>query len=801
MIEQPLFSSEHLPISLPPTLYGRQSQLSRLRDLLSTTGTIWLQGPPGIGRRALAATVATEYLTESGGVLWFTVYHDDVGMLANRVMRAYGVSALSTDDDLGSQLELVQALLEQNRPLVIIEGPIASGVITQFLERCVPPNLPLIMTSNIAVDGPWTRIELGSLNDRNAEQLYRDCAQLDETRRTALLAPLLDYVEGHPLAIVIAGRQRTNAGITSTHFASLLPKAPSGPENRALGVYAAAQSLLDTPAKGLFLLLGALFVDRISLALLEKITGIPEDTLTTFLSSLIDKALCEKITVPNEPSFYRIHDLGRIYARRRLKVAGQLDSIRQRILDGIHSFVLEYTDTPTTDAYNILARDMDHVLGAARYAASQNNNEVLESLFKALGRHGTQNVIHARGYQALYNRLGRLMSGKPFQPEATILDDTSVQFTKPETFEPPPTPYATGEFPAVTDRIDTRRILGMSREALEGALEAALGRQDVYVASRLSRTLGQWYSKRESYEKALQHFVMSVEQCEIIGDQESLMLVLEQTAETLLKLNRALDAQPYVERAFDIANTSNDIKQQGLLLSLLGDIQVAHNDYEAALERYKRAIRLLQSKGEMVQTGLAMSKAATLYMDMNELQDATVFLAQSAALFEKAGRRDLQGQALGSLGTTFGRLGRWKEAGYRHNMALQIARDIEDIEEERFQLSNLAYVCEAEGHIDWAIHYNRQALYLSLIEGRQESIADITLGLGRVLLMDATATNLKQAIELLEKSVDLNPQDEAVRLLGRARRRLERLESAGYAVPSAETDLQAYAQSAYDMSQ
>lgn len=800
MIEQPLFSSEYLPVAVPPTLYGRQSQLSRLRDLLSTTGTIWLQGAPGIGRRALAATIATDYLTQPGGVLWFNVYHDDLGMLANRVMRAYGVSSLSSDD-MASQIELVQALLDQNRPLVVIEGPIASGVVSQFLERCVPPNLPLIMTSNIAPEGPWARIELGPLTDRHAEHLYRDCAQLDETRRTALLAPLLDYVEGHPLAIVIAGRQRTNAGITSTHFASLLPKAPSGPENRALGVYAAAQSLLDTPSKGLFLLMGSLFVDRISLPLLHKITGIAEDTLSNFLSSLIDKALCEEITLPDEPPFYRIHDLGRIYARRRLKVAGQLDSIRQRILNGIHSFVLEYTDTDTPEVYNVLARDMDHVLGAARYAASQKDTQTLESIFKALGKHGTQNVIHARGYQSLYNRLGRLMSGKSFQTDNLVIDETVTQFSKPEIPEPPPTPYATGEFPVVTDGIDTRRILGMSREALEGALEAALGRQDVYVASRLSRTLGQWYSKRENYEQSLQHFLMSLEQCEIVGDQENLMLVLEQVAETLLKLNRPQDAQPHVERALQIANTLNDIQRQGLLLSVLGDIQVAQNDHETALETYKRSIRLLQSKGELVQTGLAMGKAATLYMDINELQDATVVLAQSAALFEKAGRRDLQGQALGNLGTTFGRLGRWKEAGYRHSLALQIARENEDIEEERFQLSNLAYVCEAESHIDWAIHYNRQALYLSLIEGHQESMADITLSLGRVLLMDATATNLKQAILLLEKSVDLDPQDEAVRLLGRAQRRLERLESAGYSVPPAETDLQTYAQSAYDMSQ
>ncbi|NDJ85267.1 MAG: hypothetical protein GYB66_05240 [Chloroflexi bacterium] len=144
-------------------------------------------------------------------------------------------------------------------------------------------------------------------------------------------------------------------------------------------------------------------------------------------------------------------------------------------------------------------------------------------------------------------------------------------------------------------------------------------------------------------------------------------------------------------------------------------------------------------------------------------------------------------------------MGRWKEAGQRHMLALQIARETEDVEEERYQLSNLAYVAEAEGHHEWAVHYNRQALYLGLVAGDDAMVANLTLNLGRLLMNNAA--QLPQAVLLLEESVHLAPEDEAIRLLNRLRTRLDRLQETGYPLAEPIRDLQVYAQSAYEMQQ
>lgn len=792
-MDQPLLNVENLPVPVPPRLVGRDQHLHQLRTLLATVGAVWLHGVPGSGRRALAAKIAAEYVERPGGVLWFSVYHDDLIMLTNRIARAYGVAALA-NDDITTQLEMVQALLQQNAPLIVIEGPIASGVIYQFLKQSAPPRLPLIIVSSEAAEGPWRRLELGPLLYNDAEQLYRIAGKLEDTRRTALLAPLLDYIEGHPLALVVAGYQNAGAGSNSTHLASLVPKAPSGPENRALGIYAAAHALLDSPSQGLFLLLGALFVDRIGLALLSVISGVPESTLQPLLDRLIARGLCDKIPGSRTQSLYRVHDLARIYARRRLSVAKQLEQTRTRILKGILRFLEKNTETTSEQSFDSLALEMDHVLGAARYASSLKDTDTLQSIFKLLGRHGTQNVVHSRGFHPLYDRLGRLLTGKPLQTEQVF----HAQIAASRPAEAPATNTEKKRETNTLIRIDTQQFNTMSYETLEIALEAAQARKDVAAETQLRTALGNWYFKHQKYDQALPHFEQSAHNFALSQDNENLVAVLEKLGLTFMKLNRPPEALENLKQGLVIARKLGDVQREGLLTSVSGDVYLGMNDLDKALESYLKATVLLQKEEDVVNTGLALGKLANIYMDRGNFQEATVVLAQTVSLFEQAGRRDLQGQALGNLGTAFGRLGRWREAGQRHMLALQIARETEDIEEERFQLSNLAYVAEAEGHLEWAIYYGRQALYLSLISGDKVMMARLTLDLGRLLLLDPN--QLPQSIALLEASADLALEDEAVRLLSRARKRLERLQETGYRFLPAETNLQTYAQAAYEMS-
>ncbi len=767
----------HLPVPALSDLIGRDAEIDQLRGLLNAFGSVWVHGTPGVGRRTLAASVTSDYITETGRVLWVVAYHDDIWTLCSRVVRAYEVTALSSHD-LGGQLEMARALLDKNRPLVVFEGPIASGVVAQFLQHCAPSGLPVIINAPTPADGPWEQMALSPLSIRDAEQLYRQRGQLGEERRSALLAPLLNYVEGHPLALSVAAHQRLNAGVNSTHLASLLPEAPPGPQNRAVGVFAAAHSLLDSTAQGLFLLLGALFVDRVSLPLLSAITTAPESFLQPLLQMLTQRGLIDEIPLPDDASLYRIHDLARIYARRRLKGTKQLKATRQRIVVGIVRYLDQQTTTPSDDVFDLLAHDMDHVLGAARHAESGDDTDTLEMMFKSLGRHGTQNVIHARGYHALYSRLGRMMSGDPIET-ARVMLPTSSDSSQPDD-EPS---MMTSQPPSA-----------MSREGIQAALDAARGRGDWITAARLMAILGDWYTKHRHFIEALPFYMQAAQHYQGMDDSENLAMVLHSLGETLLKVDQPAQALERLTQAMVLS--SADRQRQGALLVLMGDAKLALEDQEGALAAYQDACQQLEAENDLIATGLALGKKATIYLDQGENESATVELAQSIALFERAGRRDLQGQALGNLGTAFGRMGRWREAGQRHMLALQIAREIEDVEEERYQLMNLAFVAESEGHYDWAIHYNRQALYLILIAGDDVSLAHVTLDLGRLLLADSS--QLTQAVVLLEASVEFAPNDEAVHLLNSARKRLSRLRETGYVLPPAERNLQTYAQIAYE---
>ncbi|MBI5931288.1 MAG: tetratricopeptide repeat protein [Chloroflexi bacterium] len=790
MLEKPIHSIEVLPVTPPSPLFGRAGELKRLRDLVAAGDVVWLYGPSGIGRRGLAASVAAQFVERPGGVLWFSVYYDDMMMLSNRVARAYGISALATDD-VSTQLDMAQALLEQNHPLLVLDGPLSVGVITQFLKQCIPQHHPVIITSGVPTEGQWTTFQLDKLNDKDAEQFYRHEAQLDDQTRTALLAPFLHYIQGHPLGLLVAAKQTTGANVTPTHFTSKLPETPAGPENRTLGVLAAAYGLLDAPAQGLFLLLGSLFTDRIGIPLLSVISGVSERTLPGIVQQLTKRGFCDEIRQADQPPLYRVHDLARTFARSRLQAQDKLEATRNRILNNTMKFVKLHAAEPNTTSYDILAREMDNLWGTARYAASTQQFDVVESLFKLLGQHSTQNVIHARGYQGFYALLGRLLTSqaekpgqsiKPFVPEATQEFRTLAPETPPE--EP------------VRMVIDTEAIRTLSRETLEIALEEATANNNRPQALKLAMALGDWYTRHKQPEEAVSKYQLAVTISHELGDHDRRLMVYENLAGVQLTLNEPHKALEAAQHAVEMIDGGNYPVRKGRIITVMGDAQSLAGEHDSALKTYQEAINILEKSGDSVAIGLAQGKLATTLLDKGDLQEATIVLAQSAARFEQVGRRDLQGRALGNLGTAFGRMGRWKEAGQRHTLALQIAREMGDIEDERFQLSNLAFVAEAEGYYDWAIYYSRQALYLALVAGDRASIAQITLDLGRLLLTDAN--QLPQAIRLLEVSVDLDPSDDAVRFLGRAKSRYERLVREGYAFVFAENDLQVYAQAAYE---
>lgn len=800
MLEQPIFSAEAMPIQPPSSLYGRQTELSEVRVHLMNSEVVWIQGISGMGKHALAATLATEFISKSGGVLWLPIYHDNLLMLTNRFTRAYGVSALATDD-IASQLEIVQVLLSQNHPLIVLDGPIAPATLQQFMTQVLPAKCPVMVIGNPNAKTGWHSIEVAALKPKEAEQLYRKRAQVSpEATRSAILAPLLNYIEGHALSLYVAGSQVIDAGVSSSHFTSMLPQTPSGPQNRALGVYSVAYRLLDSREQGVFLLCGALFVDRIGVHLLSEVTGAPETVLEPIMEKLTKRGFCRIIAQPGQRPVYQIFELAQLFARQILKGRQQLEATRSRILKGIYAFIEKHTLETTEEDYNALALEINHILGAARYATGIQDRETLQSIFKMLGQHGTQNVIHSRGFQAFYEQLGQLVTGQPthFEDElATItqkygkIEVSATSKIVKETSSPAVAPES-----GVRARLTAQQLVGIGREALQSAINEAITANDDVEVARLTVALAQWYDRHDQSTSALSNFQEAAALYEKLQDSEQLLDTLEQVIVRNLSLNRHQEALVQINRGIVVAQKAGNAFKQGRFLSLSGDSQTALGEIPAAIEAYKDAAALLEKADAYLDMGLALGKKAALQMDYGDLQESTLALAQAINAFERAGQRQLQGRATGNLGTAFGRMGRWKEAGQRHMLALQIARETEDIEEERYQLLNLAFVAEAETHYDWAALYYRQALYLALVAGDGNAVGQIASDLGRVLMADASQLN--QAIFLLEHAATLISGDNIASLLNQAKIRHQQVVASGYAVPSAQTDLLTYTKAAYE---
>src|SRR5437763_6497848 len=120
----PIRNAKLLPVQPPGQIIGRNRELGSVHVTLKVGSAVFLSGQSGIGKTALAAILATAYIASNpGGVLWFNVMEDDIELLIARVGRAYGVNSLTVPGDSSSNnAEVVHALLQKNRPLIVLDG-------------------------------------------------------------------------------------------------------------------------------------------------------------------------------------------------------------------------------------------------------------------------------------------------------------------------------------------------------------------------------------------------------------------------------------------------------------------------------------------------------------------------------------------------------------------------------------------------------------------------------------------------------------------------------------------------------
>lgn len=406
----PIKDAKLLPEPPPARIFGRNRQLASSHVALKAGTAIFLHGPSGIGKTAIASILATAYTAENlGGVLWFSVTEDDADLLLARIGRAYGVNAITEQSNPAERLRLVRALLDRNRPLIVLDGLTDANAVRDFV-RNVASGMPLIITDTAPASGPWTPTPITVLADEDSSELLRTVSGLGTNADSDDIDSLSRILGGNPLALNLIGRYMAITHSTPAETITLLLAAVSvgaaklDPQQTALAV---VYRKLAPLAQGVFLALGALFTPNAGIELIGDLSGMPSANLAAIMRQLSLHGLLHESITYDQPRF-TIHESVQAYARRILESSQRLESIENRVLQATLAYVTRHATSSTAD-HDRLSAEMDNIVNAAAFAISTKQAAPVRQIIQLLTQQ-SGDFITLRGYQPELDQLRKLLS-------------------------------------------------------------------------------------------------------------------------------------------------------------------------------------------------------------------------------------------------------------------------------------------------------------------------------------------------------------------------------------------------------
>lgn len=812
-----------LPVMLPPgKLIGRDVTLARVYAQLKENKPVLVYGASGIGKTALAATLASAYTELPGGVLWFNVDNTPFPELLTRVGRAYEINEVAASDNpLNAVVPAINALVN-GRPLVVFDGQINTQSATELIMRC-SGRIPFLLASDSEIQGPWMNVLLGKLEAPAAATLFKTLVPNQTDGLDDLLAAL-DY---SPFAITVAAGALRAKPQTPAALLAALPKRPEiTPPLKAL---TASFGTLTSTLQGLLLLLGATFKGEASAELFSLIAGAPEETITQVLSALVNQQLVERFHRYGSP-YYRLHPLTYTFAQTWLRGSGRLEGLQTKVRDAVLAYARKFSDSPDR-----LAAEMHNFVAAAQWAADQGDRDVANQLAVVLMQAG--DFVNARGYVYELLLLRRMAasstsafpaypaeSAPPSQPslmpvdedeedEEEELDEDSEAILHAddlieedsEEVAAPPTPIASSAPPvpipaslaftrtdddeaesdeASADIEDLEaefdsemyEEVGESEEAAAEppppADELARLRADLVKArqsgdrkrqAELLSAIGAEQVKREQETEAISTYSEALNSYEGVNDSAGTLKVLEALAGLEAKTDNSTAAVLHANRGAKLAEELDNEDSQRNLLVILGDSHQALGESDDAVRVYSEALDLARTANDTQNETVILYKLGFAQLDSGEAEEAIQTWEDALTQFRQQGRRADEGRTLAGLGTASGELERWNEAIKFYTSALYIAREMKDREEEMLRLSDLGYASVQAHQLGQAVLRYRQALHLAYESSNRENIVSTTVDLARLLVESQRHLDITEM--LVDAALKFEPNDRDLKRL------------------------------------
>ncbi|GIL14015.1 MAG: hypothetical protein BroJett038_27350 [Chloroflexota bacterium] len=843
--ETPAHTANALPITLHGKLIGREKSLAQVYSHLKTHKAVLIFGAAGIGKTALAGTLASAYTELPGGALWLNVHDSPLDELIVRVGRAYGDLDIANSDVPSGMIGAAASTLNTHKPLLVLDGKPNLQAAADFIRRCAD-GLPALVVANTPSEGPWTPIEVGPLEEEAAVAMLRALAGLEGQAGIeddlAELVSILDYM---PLAVAVAAGTMRLAKQTPSAYLETFEQIPSsaGADAQLLALTVGFRSL-NSALQGLMLMMGALFTGGGSGELLSLVSGAPPETIQQVMTMLSASYLVDRFERGDAP-YYRLHEVTRSFAETWLRSSGRLESLQMKVRDTLVEYVKKYSGS-----HDRLAAEMDNIVAAARWSADSGDRDAVNQLVVGLMQAG--DFVNEGGYvyellalrrlaasfttafpayppppppesaepapPSLWDRAARApeaISGAviPGEDEEDFDEEPEAELDE-ETFEDELEDEFEEEFEDEEDfdeqeELEDATLTGIVTETLpegeageiarlQAALRLARQQGDGARKIQLLAEIGERLTKQGQHNEAIPIYNELLSDYEALDETEEMLKTLDTLSALMVKTENSGAAVMHATRGIHLAEELDDEETHMHLLMTLGDARQQLGDSGEAVRAYGQALEIARNRDDSQNEALVLYKLGGAQLDNSDPDAAAQTWEQALRLFRTQGKRDYEGRVLGSLGTAYGELGRWTEAINFHTSALHIAREVKDKEEEALQLSNLGYAAVEANQLGEAVLRYRQALHLAYQANNRENIVSAIVDLTRLLV--ESRRHLSIAEVLIDEAAALEPNDrDVIRLKERVTNEKLMAQAAGVQLLPVNGTPQQYAANAYTL--
>ena len=607
--------AEEVP-NLPRKLIGRRALLERVRALLDDGGRVLLQGFSGMGKSALAATAAADWIDEGqGAVLWLHAGSEPARSLCEALARPLdGQPAVASAAD-AERPKVLRRLLAASGATLLVLDDVWDGAALFEVLKAVPRRMSVLVTSQhrYALD---EIVEVGRLepDDARAALAYYAGRPGEPDAAADELCRQLGY---HAFALEVAGKMLK---VDQIGTADLLRRIATAPHALAMpGAFAeegrtsvtellnASLYALDEPVRAVFLAFGVLFTPGATVELMARLMGRDEAAVADALTVLHRRGLAERQAVAGEgATVYRVHALAYSYAAT---IAARQGRDRRAVVTACHAYTLAHAgDVGALDA------EIGNILGAAEHAAQIEDRAALVEIMLALCGPYLATRGHSLAFLACLDAAIEAAAALgPDYDEArhTLLGKRGNTY------------YDRGDLPRALDAyrqaLDLARALGRrDREALllcavgkvradqgaddapayfDAAYQIAQALDDGFLRAFVLEHQGYFAQAQGDFEAARRYFAEEAALAELMDDPEAHFFALLNLGSAEHVLGQYAPALDHHRRALAIAEAQDNRIYRAHALQSMGEDHHRLDDHAPARECFDRALALFRESG------------------------------------------------------------------------------------------------------------------------------------------------------------------------------------------------------------